>query len=148
MLFRSSGLVLPLAAGWLISASIPVLATAWPAWRAASRPPVELLQGAGIDAGGRLRLRTRRRAGLTALGARLVTARRGRLAATVLTLGASTAFVLLLLALASALSALETDPAALGKRYQLTASLPRCSPVPEPARSRWRTSGGSSSRRE
>ncbi len=51
-------------------------------------------------------------------------ARRSRLAATVLTLGASTAFVLLLLALASALSALETDPAALGKRYQLTASLP------------------------
>ena len=41
-----------------------------------------------------------------------------------LTLGASTAFVLLLLALASALSALETDPSALGKRYQLTASLP------------------------
>ena len=32
--------------------------------------------------------------------------------------------MLLLLALASALSALETDPAALGKRYQLTASLP------------------------
>ena len=32
--------------------------------------------------------------------------------------------MLLLLALASALSALETDPGALGKRYQLTASLP------------------------
>ena len=119
-----AGLVLPLAAGWLVSASIPVLATAWPAWRAASRPPVDLLQGAGIDAGRRRRLRTWRRAGLTALGARLVVARRGRLAATVLTLGASTAFVLLLLALASALSALETDPSALGKRYQLTASLP------------------------
>jgi hypothetical protein len=42
----------------------------------------------------------------------------------VLTLGTSTAFVLLLLALASALSALETDPGALGKRYELTASLP------------------------
>ena len=119
-----TGLVLPLAAGWLVSASIPVLATAWPAWRAASRPPVDLLQGAGIDAGRRRRLRTWRGAGLTALGARLVVARRGRLAATVLTLGASTAFVLLLLALASALSALETDPSALGKRYQLTASLP------------------------
>jgi ABC-type lipoprotein release transport system permease subunit len=35
--------------------------------------------------------------------------------------------VLLLLALASALSALETDPGALGKRYQLTASLPATS---------------------
>ena len=121
-----TGLILPLAAGWLVSTSIPVLATAWPAWRAASRPPVALLQGAGLDGGRghRLRFRASHRAGLTTLGARLVAARRSRLAATVLTLGASTAFVLLLLALASALSALETDPAALGKRYQLTASLP------------------------
>jgi ABC-type antimicrobial peptide transport system permease subunit len=121
-----SGLILPLGAGWLLSISIPVLATAWPAWRAAGRPPVALLQGAGLDSsrGHRSRLRASHRAGLATLGARLVAARRSRLAATVLTLGASTAFVLLLLALASALSALETDPSALGKRYQLTASLP------------------------
>ena len=71
--------------------------------------------------------------GLATLGARLVAARRGRLAATVLTLGASTAFVLLLLALASALSALETDPAALGKRYQLTASLPAAAAAASPS---------------
>ncbi len=44
--------------------------------------------------------------------------------ATAITLGASTAFVLLMLALASALASLETDPGALGKRYQLTANLP------------------------
>jgi hypothetical protein len=43
---------------------------------------------------------------------------------TVLMLGTSTAFVLLMVALAGALSALETDPGALGKRYQLSASLP------------------------
>jgi ABC-type lipoprotein release transport system permease subunit len=43
---------------------------------------------------------------------------------TAATLGFSTAFVLLMLALASALSSLETDPGALGKRYQLTAQLP------------------------
>jgi ABC-type lipoprotein release transport system permease subunit len=121
-----TGLILPLAAGLLVCISIPVLATAWPAWRAAGRPPVALLHGAGLDARGHRGLRrgARTRAGLTTLGARLVGARRSRFAATVLTLGASTAFVLLLLALASALSALETDPAALGKRYQLTASLP------------------------
>jgi hypothetical protein len=53
-----------------------------------------------------------------------VAARRARLAATVLTLGLSAGFVLLMLALASALSALETDPQALGKRYQLTATMP------------------------
>jgi hypothetical protein len=58
------------------------------------------------------------------LGGRLVGARRARWAATAVTLGLSTAFVLLMLALASALSALETDPQELGKRYQLTASLP------------------------
>ncbi|MFZ0043634.1 MAG: ABC transporter permease, partial [Solirubrobacteraceae bacterium] len=63
-------------------------------------------------------------AGLATLGARLVTARRTRLVTTVITLGLSTAFVLLMLSLASGLSALETDPSALGKRYQLTAVLP------------------------
>ena len=122
-----SGLILPLAAGWAVSILIPVLAAAWPAWRAAGRPPVALLQGAGLGSGRGSRPRQARGlfpAGLVTLGARLVGARRGRLAATVLTLGTSAAFVLLLLALASALSALETDPGALGKRYQLTASLP------------------------
>ncbi len=124
-----SGLLLPLAGGWALSVLIPVIAAAWPAWRAAGRPPVALLQGSGLS-GGRTstaRGHRRRRAGLAVLGGRLVAARRGRLVATVLTLGASTAFVLLLLALASALSALETDPGALGKRYQLTASLPATS---------------------
>jgi hypothetical protein len=122
-----SGLILPLAAGWAISVSIPVLAAAWPAWRVAGRPPVTLLQGGGLAAGRESRRRRPRgpaRAGLAALGGRLVMARRGRLVATVLTLATSTAFVLLLLALASTLSSLETDPGALGKRYQLTASLP------------------------
>jgi ABC-type antimicrobial peptide transport system permease subunit len=121
-----SALILPLAAGWLVSVSIPVIAAAWPAWRAAGRPPVELLGGAGLASGrsGRHRDHGGLGAGLVALGTRLVVARRGRFAATVLTLGSSTAFVLLLLALASALAALETDPSALGKRYQLTATLP------------------------
>jgi hypothetical protein len=61
---------------------------------------------------------------LGTLGARLAGARRGRLIATVTALSVSTAFVLLLLALAAALTSLETDPGALGKRYQLTAALP------------------------
>ncbi len=74
--------------------------------------------------GGRWSVLGGSRSGLGVLGARLVSARRARLVATVLTLGLSAGFVLLMLALASALSALETDPGALGKRYQLTASLP------------------------
>lgn len=122
-----SGLILPLATGWLLCVSIPVLAATWPAWRAAGRPPVELLAGAGLSGGRGGRRRPSRGtlgAGVALLGVRVVAARRGRFAATVLTLGASAAFVLLLLALASALSALETDPGALGKRYQLTSSVP------------------------
>ncbi len=63
-------------------------------------------------------------AGLVTLGARLVGARRVRLVATALTLGLSAGFVLLMLALASALSTLETDPSALGKRYQLESTAP------------------------
>lgn len=120
-----AGLILPLVATAVVSVAIPVLAAAWPAWRAAGRPPVALLRGAGITSGRtRSRRPGRRRGGLVALGARLVAARPGRLTATVVTLAVSTAFVALLLALAVALRALETDPGALGKRYQLTASLP------------------------
>jgi ABC-type antimicrobial peptide transport system permease subunit len=118
-----TGLFAPLAAGWCVAVAIPVIAAAWPAWRAAGRPPVGLLQGAELGPGSARRPRAPM-SGLAMLGARLVGARRARLVATVLTLGFSTAFVLLMLALASALSALETDPGALGKRYQLTAALP------------------------
>jgi ABC-type antimicrobial peptide transport system permease subunit len=120
-----AALVVPLLAAWAAASTIPALAAAWPAWRAAGRPPVELLRGAELRA-----TRSRRGlvpngwTGLTVPGGRLVGARRTRWAATALTLGLSTAFVLLMLALASALSALETDPQELGKRYQLTASLP------------------------
>jgi ABC-type antimicrobial peptide transport system permease subunit len=111
-----------LIAAWAAAIAIPVLAAAWPAWRAAGRPAVGLLRGAELARGrGGLALP---RAGLTVLGARLAGARRVRLLSTAATLGFSTAFVLLMLALASALSSLETDPGALGKRYQLTAQLP------------------------
>ncbi len=131
------GLALPIFGAWLVSTALPVAGGAWPAWRAAHRPVVGLLRGADVSrgpgaggmegprAGHSLRGLRRLRAptGLGTLGARLVAARRARLAATVVTLGFSTAFVLLLLSLAAGLSALETDPSALGKRYQLTASL-------------------------
>jgi len=124
-----SALVLPVLGGWLASVAIPVVGAAWPAWRAARRPVVGLLRGADIarpGRGGRRRFGSvrHRGGGLARLGVRLVGARRTRLVTTVITLGLSTGFVLLMLSLASALSALETDPGALGKRYQLTATLP------------------------
>ncbi len=120
-----AALLLPLAAGWLVAVAVPALAATWPAWRASGRPAVSLLGGAELRGGRASPRRLASRApGLTALGARLVGARRARLAATVAMLGMSAGFVLLLLSLASALQTLETDPGALGKRYQLTAQLP------------------------
>jgi ABC-type lipoprotein release transport system permease subunit len=107
-----------------------MLAAAWPAWRAAGRSTVELLRGAELRSrGGHRRRLPVAFTGLAVLGGRLTGARRTRWAATALTLGLSTAFVLLMLALASALSALETDPQELGKRYQLTAALPASAAV-------------------
>ncbi|MGI8862821.1 MAG: FtsX-like permease family protein [Solirubrobacteraceae bacterium] len=121
-------LALPLIGGWMISVAIPVAAAAWPSFRAASGSVVGLLRAADVSApGGGSRTRARERAhsgGLAVLGVRLVAARRVRLLATVVTLGLSAAFVLLLLSLATALNALETDPGALGRRYQLTAAGP------------------------
>jgi ABC-type lipoprotein release transport system permease subunit len=113
----------PLALAWLGAVAIPAVAAAWPAWRAAGRPEVQLLSGAEL-AGTRTARRPGTRAGLIRLGLRLATAKRARLFAATAALGMSCAFVLLMLALASALVALETDPGALGKRYQLVSVQP------------------------
>ena len=120
----AGALVLPLLGAWLLATLAPALGAAWPAWRAGGGPVVDLLRGGDVSRVSRMAKPTAWQAGLATLGARLVGARRARLVATALTLGLSTAFVLLMLALASALSTLETDPGALGKRYQLTATLP------------------------
>jgi len=117
------GVLWPVLASWAAGIAIAVGGAAWPAWRAARRPVVGLLRGGDVASGG-ARAHRRRAGGLITLGVRLVGARRARLVATVVTLGLSAAFVLLMLSLASALSALETDPGALGERYQLTAALP------------------------
>jgi ABC-type antimicrobial peptide transport system permease subunit len=119
---------LPLAGCFVVAVAIPTLAGAWPAWRATGQPTAELLRGAELRRGARRRRRRwtagHRIFGVAGLGARLVTARRVRLASTLAMLAVSSAFVLLMLALASELSTLSNDPAALGKRYQLTVSLP------------------------
>lgn len=120
--------VLPLAGCFVVAVAIPTLAGAWPAWRAAGQPTAELLRGAELRGGAGRGRRTwtagHRVFGVAGLGARLVAARRVRLASTLAMLAVSSAFVLLMLALASELSTLSNDPAALGKRYQLTVSLP------------------------
>jgi ABC-type lipoprotein release transport system permease subunit len=115
-------LLLPLGLAYAGLVLVVAVATAWPAWRATRRPPAELLRGAELSGAP-----TRRLASLpggAGLGARMVAARRGRLAGTVTVLAASTAVVLLLLALAGLLERLADDPGVLGKRYELTADLP------------------------
>jgi ABC-type lipoprotein release transport system permease subunit len=119
-----AALILPLLGSFAVAAAVPALGAAWPAWRAGRGPVVGLLRGdvTRRRLGRRQRGRAPRRAlaGLTVLGLRLVGARRARLVATAVTLGLSAGFVLLILALASELSTLETDPSALGERYALT----------------------------
>jgi predicted lysophospholipase L1 biosynthesis ABC-type transport system permease subunit len=130
-----AALIVPLLAGLAASIAIPVAGAAWPAWAAAGRAVVSLLRGSDVARPRRLLQprhvgeprsleRLQHRGGLTRLGARMVAARPTRLAATVTMLACSTAFVLLMIALAGALTSLETDPQALGKRYQLTALAP------------------------
>jgi ABC-type antimicrobial peptide transport system permease subunit len=121
-----TALALPLAGCFAIAVAVPTLLAAWPAWRATSGPPVALLRGAELRRrrGSRPLSTPWRPRGLLPLGARIAMARRVRLSATVVSLATCAAFILLLLALANELSALENDPAALGRRYQLTATLP------------------------
>ena len=112
-------LLAPLAAALAAVAAIVVAAATWPAWRAARRPPVEILRGgdlparAGSFAGG----------GLALLGARFATAARARWVAAVATIGVCAGVVTLMLALASLLERLRDDPGTVGKRYQLTVQL-------------------------
>ena len=104
---------------WLLAVVLVAAAAAAPAWRAARGAPAGLLRRGDVTApshsGG---------GGLVLLGARLVAARRARFGVLVGVLGTALAVVLLLLGLASLLTALRDDPSTLGKRYQLTARLP------------------------
>lgn len=111
----------PLAVALAGIVALVVAATAWPAWRAASLPPAEILRGAEVRHAPR---RAPTPSGPFGLGLRLALATRGRTLATALVVGAATAVVLLMLALASFLGRLADDPGVVGKRYQLTATLP------------------------
>jgi ABC-type lipoprotein release transport system permease subunit len=106
----------PLAIALLAVVTIVVAAATWPAWRAARRPPAEILRGEDLTP--RTRQVTWR--GLSALGARFATAARARWLAAVATIGVCAGIVTLMLALASLLERLRDDPGTVGKRYQLT----------------------------
>jgi ABC-type lipoprotein release transport system permease subunit len=111
----------PLLLCWLVVVALVVAAATWPAWRAARRPPVEILRGG--DLAGRPPRAGRLGGGLLALGARFATAARGRWAATVATIAVCAGVVTLMLALATLLERLRDDPGTVGKRYQLAVSI-------------------------
>jgi ABC-type antimicrobial peptide transport system permease subunit len=121
-----AALVWWLLAAWVGVVALVAVASAWPAWRATREPVSALLRGGELAVGKRPRrwVRTAPLGGLAFLGARLASARRARWAATVAVLGAASATLVLLLALASLLVALRDDPGTVGKRYALTANLP------------------------
>jgi len=110
----------PLALALLVVVTIVVGAATWPAWRAARRPPAEILRGGDVVP----RTGREARGGLLGLGARFSTAARGRWLASVATIAVSAGVVVLMLALASLLERLRDDPGTVGKRYQLTLSAP------------------------
>lgn len=114
-------LIGPLALAGVAVVAIVVTAATWPAWRAARRPPVEILRGGDLA-------RTPHRAarlphGLFALGVRFATAARARWIAAVATIAVCAGVVTLMLALASLLERLREDPGTVGKRYQLAVQL-------------------------
>ena len=115
-----AALLPPLLAALGAVVAIVVAAATWPAWRAARRPPVEILRG------GEMSVRAHASSGgLAALGARFATAARARWVAAVATIGVCAGVVTLMLALASLLERLRDDPGTVGKRYQLTVQLDR-----------------------
>ena len=111
----------PLAVALAGIVAVVVAATAWPAWRAASLSPAQILRGAEVRHAPR---RAPTPSGPFGLGLRLALATRGRTVATAMVVGAATAVVLLMLALATFLGRLADDPGVVGKRYQLIAALP------------------------
>jgi len=116
----------PLLAAWLGIVLVAMLAAGWPAWRAAGRPPVELLRGGADLSGsaGRLSRLVPRGGGFFVLGMRLALARPRRALAALAVLSVCGGVLALMLGLSSLVLALRDDPGSVGKRYTLLARLP------------------------
>jgi ABC-type lipoprotein release transport system permease subunit len=113
-----AALLAPLAAALAVIVLVVVAAGTWPAWRAARRPPAEILRGGDLSP---RRPGRSARGGLLGLGARFATASRARWVAAVATIAVCAGVVTLMLSLASLLERLRNDPGTVGKRYSLVA---------------------------
>ncbi len=113
-------LAAPLLGAWLVGVLAPAFGAAWPAWRAGRGPVVGLLRGGDVSArGSGRRADARRRARVARRQARRRPARPSR-SRPLSRSGCRPGSCCCILALASELSTLETDPSALGERYALT----------------------------
>jgi ABC-type lipoprotein release transport system permease subunit len=105
-----------LAGAWVVILAVIAAATWIPAWRVGRERIVDTLRGGDV-------VGTPKRLPLPALagfGARLTLARPARAATLVIVLAASTAVILLMLAIADVLHGLQRNAQTLGTRYQLT----------------------------
>ena len=116
-----ASLLAPLALCLVGIVSVVAGAAALPTWRAASRPALASLAGADLVGTSR---RSPLPAGTLGLGLRLAVSRPLRTAGTAIVLASSVSVILLMLALASLLGRLQSDPETVGKRYRIEVSAP------------------------
>ena len=110
-----------LLASWLGLVLLVAAASSFPAWRATRAPAAATLRRGDV-------VRSARRlpgaGGPAGLGLRMALARPVRAAAGTLVLGSAVVVILLILSIATLLLRLDSNPVAIGKRYQLTVSAP------------------------
>ena len=110
-----------LLAAWLGLVLVVALASAFPAWRATRAPAAATLRHGDVIGSAR---RLPGAGGPAGLGLRMALARPVRAAAGTLVLGSAVVVILLILSIATLLLRLDSNPVAIGKRYQLTVSAP------------------------
>jgi putative ABC transport system permease protein len=114
--------VAPLLLGaWAGLVALVAAASAWPAWRATRAPAATTLRRGDV-VGSALRLPGG--GGPAGLGLRMVLARPVRAVGGTLVLASAVVVILLILSIATLLQRLDSNPVAIGKRYQLAVSAP------------------------
>jgi ABC-type antimicrobial peptide transport system permease subunit len=110
-----------LLAAWVGLVLLVAAASAFPAWRATRAPAAATLRRGDIVGSAR---RLPGAGGPAGLGLRMALARPVRIAAGTLVLGSAVVVILLILSIATLLLRLDSNPVAIGKRYQLSVSAP------------------------
>ena len=110
-----------LLASWLGLVLLVAAASAFPAWRATRAAAATMLQRGDVVGSAR---RLPGAGGPAGLGLRMALARPVRAAAGTLVLGSAVVVILLILSIATLLLRLDSNPVAIGKRYQLSVSAP------------------------